>query len=59
MIRINLLPVRAAKKKDLGLKQLVLLARMSSARVRLMAFHFQASSLTVQAETQQIVKSIL
>ena len=25
MIRINLLPVRAAKKKDLGLKQLVLL----------------------------------
>lgn len=26
MIRINLLPVRAAKKKDLGLKQLVLLA---------------------------------
>lgn len=56
MIRINLLPVRAAKKKDLGLKQLVLLGLLVV--VALMGNYYWWSSVdsTLESTKTQVVK---
>lgn len=56
MIRINLLPVRAAKKKDLGLKQLVLLGLLVVGALLGNYYWWASVDSTLESTKSQIVK---
>lgn len=56
MIRINLLPVRAAKKKDLGLKQLVLLGLLVVGVLLGNYYWWSSVDTTLESTKNQVAK---